>query len=607
MARNLFAKTFAPLHDSIRLALLAAVLGAVVAYAALGFLLLIAALQAIFFGSIGGATYISLSAVPAWRIILAPTLGGLIVGLLVRRFVPGGRNYGPADVLEAVQDHDGRLPLRTGIGSALASAVSLGSGASLGRYGPAVHLGASLSSWLARQLKLSRGQRIALVGSGVAAAIAASFNAPLGGILFATEVMLGGRALRSFVPVTIAAVAATAIARTHGNDFHLSDLSAHNIGFLHEYAIFALTGAGAGLLAVALMKSMSFSASCVDASGLPRWSRPMLGGLVLGLLGTQYPHILGLGEQVIWDSFAGVFSVGLLVGLVVLKLAASSISYGFGFSGGVFGPALFVGAAFGSAVGLLLVGISPELISSPAIYALAAMGAVVSCVIGAPVATILIAFELTSSYSLATAVMLAVVLAHLVSRRVFPYSFFTQQLASRGVDVEIRREVQILKGGSLRDSLSAEFRALPGTMTISEALQHGLSNPNHNLLLVDDSGALLGEVTLARLVLTQQAGHGGDRVESVVESAKLVLEADTNLYQALIELRDFVGVSVPVVSDAASLRLLGVIHENTLISAYNDAVDQARDEERGLRGQQSGRVTNFAGIDRHHNPSRAVA
>ena len=575
--------TATPLFDSIRLAVFAAILGAVVAYAALAFLLLIEALTTLFFGHSDTSFYMMLAELPPWRVVLAPTVGGLLVGLFVWRWMPERKNYGPADVMEAVQEHDGNVNLKTGLGSALVSAVSIGAGASLGRYGPAVYLGAAISSWLGRLLKLERGQRIALVGSGVAAAIAASFNAPLGGILFATEVMLGGRALRSFVPVTVAAVVGTAIARTHGNDFHISDLSVHSIVNLHEYVMFAATGTAGGLLAVALMKSMSLSIRWVNNTGLPVWIRPMIGGLLLGLIGTQFPHVLGLGDEVIWDSYAGAFPVGLLLGLLALKLIATSLSIGFGFSGGVFGPSLFVGAMFGSAVGLVLFALLPDFASAPAIYALVGMAAVVSCVIGAPVATILIAFELTSSYPLATAVMISVVCAHLVSRRVFAHSHFTNQLAARGVDVEIRREVQILRGMAVSNVLSAQYQALDASTLIDEAIERCLREPDQELLVVDADGALLGGVSVYSLISAQKSGAGAGTVMDVAEMPDLVLQANTNLHQALLDLRDFVGVSIPVISDAQSRRVIGVILENAVINAYNEAVDQARDEERGLR------------------------
>ena len=572
-----------PLFDSVRLALLAVAVGAVAGYAALGFLLLIGLFQIFFFGFSHDRVYTTLAELPTWRVMFAPVLGGFLMGFVMWKWLPGQRNYGPADVIEGIQEHDGKLPLRVGLSSALASAISIGAGASVGRYGPAVHLGASLSAAMARLLRLARGERIALVGSGVAAAIAASFNAPLGGVLFATEVMLGGRALRAFVPVTVAAVVGTAVTRMHGNDFHLFDLSFQDIQHLHEYPVFALTGALGGLLAVVLMRAMSTSVSLVGKSRLPVWLRPMIGGALLGLIGSSFPHVMGLGDEAVLHAYGTLFSVGLLLLLLALKIVATSISFGFGFSGGVFAPALFVGTMFGAAVGTLLAGMFPELVSTPSTYALVGMSAVISCVIGAPVATIVIVFELTSSYSLTTAVMVSVVFAHLVSRRVFPYSYFTHQLARRGVDVEMRREVQILRGRRLRDVFSDNYLSLAPMVSVDEAVTRYLSRPDVDMLVVDADGRLIGRVSIDELLRRSRDGGGEVAVADVATVPALVLQADIDLQHALAALKDFVGVSVPVVRGDGDMRLEGVIHESEVIDAYNDAVDQARAEEQGVR------------------------
>ena len=573
----------APLFDSIRVAILAAVVGVVVAYGALAFLWLLGILQGLFFGSEDGRLYALLERLPIWRIVVAPIIGGLLVGVFVWRFMPEARNQGPADVIYGVQEQDGHLSMRVGLYSALASAVSIGAGASVGRYGPAVHLGASLSAWVSTVLGLDRGQRIALVGSGVAAAIAASFNAPLGGILFATEVVLAGRALRAFMPVTIAAVVATAVARSHGNSFHLFDLSVHRIENLYEYVVFAAVGAVGGLLAVAYTKSLQWAARTVAASGLPVWARPMVGGVLLGLIGTQFPQVMGLGEDVLWDAFLWAFPVGLLLALVAFKLLATSISLGFGFSGGVFAPALYVGALFGLAVGAVLLGWFPDLVSSPAIYAVAGMGAVVSCVIGAPIATVLIAFELTSSYPLSTAVMLAVVMSHLVARRIFPYSYFAVQLAERNVDIETRREAQIMRGRILADVMVDDYQALRGTTTVAEAVQLCIENPEQALLLVDAEHRLMGEVSVHLLLQACREGRGERQLSEIATSPDVVLDINADLHEAMQRLRDFVGISVPVVDEHDNGRVCGVIFENTVIRAYHDAVDQARNEEQGAK------------------------
>ena len=569
--------------DSLLLAVLALLVGALAAYGALGFIVIIGWVQDIFYGFSHDNVYSTLSYLPWWRIVFAPALGGLLVGLIVWRCIPDKRNYGPADVMQAIHQNEGRMPLRTGLVSALASAVSIGVGASVGRYGPAVHLGATMSSWIGVRLRLDRGQRLALLGCGVASAIAASFNAPLGGVLFASEVMLGGRALRAFIPITLASVVGTAITRVHMGEVSLFTLPDYAIGYLYEYPLFAVTGVLGGLLAIAFMKSTVASIDWVSGSKIPVWLRPMIGGFLLGLMALKVPHVIGIGDEAIDDTLGQLFPLGLLLVLLGAKLLATSLSFEFGFSGGVFGPALFLGAMLGSAFGGMLVGIAPDSFSAPSIYAVAGMGAVISCVIGAPIATILIAFELTSSYSLTTAVMLSVVFAGITTRGLFPYSFFKLQLRQREVDVDSGRETQILRGRYVGEMVSALYTSISPNALIKEAQALHVKSRDTELFVVDDAGVLLGHVSMFAVVDAVRDGNAEESVSTVIETPGLVLLADMDLLEAMQSLRNFVGVSVPVVESKETMKLSGVLTENIIINAYHVAVEEVRDEERGIR------------------------
>ena len=215
----------ARLSTLVRLAVLASLVGLISAYAALGFVLGIGWVQSFMMGSGGMALLSAIEEAPWWRVLLAPTLGGLLVGLMVRFVMPGPVSQGPADVIGAVQAHDARMPLRRGLLSAAASVGSIGSGASVGRYGPAVHLGATLGSWLARHAAVDRSARVALLGAGVASAIAAAFNAPLAGVLFAHEVVIGGFAVRTVMPVVLASAVGVSVVRAHGSELALFALT----------------------------------------------------------------------------------------------------------------------------------------------------------------------------------------------------------------------------------------------------------------------------------------------------------------------------------------------------------------------------------------------
>ena len=211
------------------------------------------------------------------------------------------------------------------------------------------------------------------------------------------------------------------------------------------------------------------------------------------------------------------------------------------------------------------------------------MGAVISCVIGAPIATILIAFELTSSYSVATAVMLSVVFAALTTRSLFPYSYFKQQLRQRGVDIDKGGEAQVLRTRRVREVLSEEYTSVLPTMSIKEVRALHIDGQITELLVADETGVLLGQVSVFKVVMAVDRGDGDAWISSLTETPSLVLVGDMDLLQAMSVLRDFVGVSVPVVDSQATMTLMGVLTENTVINAYMLAVEEVRGDEQGLR------------------------
>ena len=571
----------ARLSGNVTLVALAVLVGGASGYAALGLLWAIAEVQALFLGIEDAHVYSAAARQETLRVLLAPVAGGLLVGLFVRWLVPGARNHGPADAMQAVREGDGRMSLWAGVSSALASALAIGSGASLGRYGPTVHLGACVAAWVGGKLALARAERHVLIGCGVAAGISASFSAPLAGVLFAHEVMLESFARRGFVAITIASVAGQAVARAHDAKFALVSLGEYHIGHNHEYLLFALVGVCGGLLAVVFIRGLEWSGLAADRVRVPGWCKPALAGLAVGALATRYPQVLGLGDEAIHDAIEQLFTLELLVTLLLAKLAAACLCRGFGFPGGVFGPALFLGAMLGSALGQALRLIDPGLISSVPIYAVAGMGAVISCVIGAPITTILIVFELTGSYALTTAVMIAVVVASMTVSRVFPYSWFNLQLLRRGVDVGLAREVRILRARRVSELIDPAPPQVAPQCSVAEARERMIEQDVHEMLVVDPQGVLLGQVSLAGLARAESRGDAALAVSALAAMPGLVLARDDDLDDAMQRLRYFMGLSVPVVEDTGGMRLAGVVYPSSVVGAYDDAVNQARSEERG--------------------------
>ena len=570
-------------NDHFLLALLAVVVGAVAAIGAIAFRELIGATQTLFFGFASERVYSLAAGLPWWQLLLAPTLGGLLIGLFIAYVMPGRRPLGVADAIEAAAVREGRMSLTTGLGAAFVSAASIGVGASVGREGPVVHLGASLGGWLAARLNLGRGRSLALLGCGVASAVAASFNAPIAGVLFALEVVIGHYALNTFAPVVIAAVTGTIISRLYFGDFPAFALPEHAIVSFLEFPAFAALGVVSAVVAIVFVRTVFLAEDAVERTRLPLWARPALGGLAVGVIALYFPHVLGVGYEATDAALKEMLPLTLLLALLAVKLVATAVSLGFGFGGGVFSPSLFLGAMAGGAFGMIFTAAFPDLSSGHGAYTLIGMGAVAGAVLGAPISTILIVFELTGDYALTMGVMVAVVVASLIAEQVIGHSFFIRQLERAGLTIAGGREARLLEGIPVEAAMREDHAIASAAAGLGDVRKRLLTAPYGVLYLVDDDGRLLGAVTLADLGEAAFDTSHDDRLTAldVARRDPPMLAAGASLAAA----RELMGSAreplVAVVADRASMRLLGVLHERDVIAAHNRALLQARAEERG--------------------------
>ncbi|PLX32824.1 MAG: chloride channel protein [Hyphomicrobiales bacterium] len=413
--------------------LLSIFIGLGVAYAAILFRIGIGLAQLPWLGLMSERIGDRLAALPWWVIVLVPTLTGLIIGLMLKFLMPAHRPYGVADVIEARAIKGGRLPVRAGLLSAAITVISLGGGASAGREGPVVHLGATLASGLARYFELPSGSVRSLLGCGVAAAVAASFNAPIAGALFALEVVLGHYAMRAFVPVVISSTIAAVISRAHLGDFPAFSLPHYHIISYWEFGAFALLGLTCALIAISFQYAAILAERGAQYVNLPLVLRPMAGGLLVGIIGVFFPQILGVGYEATDLALKQHFGLTLLLSLLAAKLAATAITLAARFGGGVFSPSLYLGAMTGGAFGLIAAQAFPDFASSSGLYAILGMGGVAAAVLGAPISTTLIIFELTGGFELAIALLLTISLASGLSQALHGRSFFHWQLGERGL------------------------------------------------------------------------------------------------------------------------------------------------------------------------------
>ncbi|WP_439141285.1 chloride channel protein [Planktotalea sp.] len=386
---------------------------------------------------------------PWYWVLIIPMMGGVVVGIILHHFTPDGRVRSVSDVIEGAALNEGRVEKKAGIASALSSMITLGTGGSTGREGPVVHIAAMISSWVSNVIRADGITGRDLLGCAVAAAVSASFNAPIAGALFALEVILRHFAVHAFAPIVIASAAGTVINRLVFGDtaeFALPGTTA--LEFYAELPAYLILGLVCGLVAVTLMRCVFWAddmeTRLQNRLGMPYWLRPALAGAMLGLIAIWFPHIIGVGYETTSAALTGQLLLHEAVVFAIVKVAAVAITMGGRMGGGIFSPSLMLGALTGLAFGLIATGVFPEISGSHTLYALAGMGAVAAAVLGAPISTTLIVFELTGDWQTGLAVMVSVSLSTALASRLVDRSFFLTQLERRNIHLAAGPQAYLL-------------------------------------------------------------------------------------------------------------------------------------------------------------------
>lgn len=524
--------------------LIALVIGVLAGFAALFFRKGITALQGAVYGAEDLDYLHSFAATLPWYLLLlVPVMGGLAVGVILHRFTPDGRVRSVADVIEGAALRDGRVEIREGLASACASFLTLSTGGSSGREGPVVHIAGMISTWVSDRIRADGVTGRDLLGCAVAAAVSASFNAPIAGALFAMEVVLRHFSVNTFAPIVVASVAGTVINRLEYGDvteFVLTTPGA--LQFYVELPAFLILGVICGVVAVLLMHSIFLAdrlgTAVQSALGVPRWLRPAAAGFLLGLIAIWFPHIIGVGYETTVLALSGQLLLSQAILFTIVKAAAVSITMGGRMGGGVFSPSLMVGALTGLAFGIIATATLPDVSGTHTLYAFAGMGAVAAAVLGAPISTTLIVFELTGDWQIGLAVMVSVSMSTALASRLVDRSFFLTQLEKR----------------NLRCSAGPQAYLL-GTLLVGKVMRPlSASDPESAHALMDEGIAISPLATLeAALPIFDRAG---------VEFIPVVEEEERSEE-----------------TGEPQLTLIGVIHHLDALKAYNRALVAISAEE----------------------------
>lgn len=447
---------------------LAVVTGVLTAYAVMGFVLAIEWLTEFAYGEPSEMLAEGARALAAWRAFIVPVVGGALVGGLLwfaRRsgVIPDFRCQGVAEVIEARASPPGAISLRGGLINTAVCALALGTGSSAGREGPAVLLGGSISVALGRRFGLSAKDSRTLLGCAAAAAVSAAFNAPIAGVLFALEVVLSNYALSIFAPIALSSIIATLISRYHLGELHRFIIPEYGGAAPLDLALGGALGVVAGLVSISFLMIAAWGRStarfAVSRLRLPQPLLPVIAGVGMGGIGIVLPEALGYGYQATSEALAGGYTLPLLLALLVAKIFATVLCISCRFGTGVFSGGIFLGAMAGAAFGIIAnIGFGP-FIASPTFFAMIGMGAVSGAIIGAPISTTLIVFELTGDYTMTAALMIAVGIATVLTQIFFGTSWFHYQLNQRGYDLSEGPQGVILQTIRVRDVM----RPVPAT------------------------------------------------------------------------------------------------------------------------------------------------
>ncbi|HEX2903978.1 MAG TPA: chloride channel protein [Jatrophihabitans sp.] len=505
----------------------------------------------------GHADYAGLGHVPnphvpglgRWFVLFAPVVAGLLYGPLVHFFAREARGHGVPEVMFAVARKGGRIAPQVAAVKALASALCIGGGGSVGREGPIVQIGSALGSTLGRVVRVSEERMRLLVACGAAGGISATFNAPLAGVFFAMELILRDFNGQAFGMVVLASVTASVIGRAALGNQPFLHLPPFSVDHLSQYLLFALLGIIAGVVGVGFTRVLYWIEDACDwAWRGPEWLRPAVGGLLLGGLLLVLPEMYGVGYPVLGNGIAGKYAIGFLLLLLAGKAVATSLTIGIGGSGGVFAPSLFIGAMLGAAYGQILHHLLPGAAGPAGAYALIGMGAVFAGSARAPITAVVILFELTGEYSIILPLMTAIVLATGISHLISADTIYTLKLRRRGVDLDEPAAAELpFLAGTAGEVMEPVGVSVPQSQTLLEAAYELGRSPHGELAVLDDQGRFRGVIS-ARTVADALADgdHDEARVADHVELPPTV-RADQRLNDTLDVLENARG-GVPVLA-----------------------------------------------------------
>jgi len=555
--------------EHIRLTLLAVLVGLLAGFASILFKLMIRFFQNLFWRA---ESIISAAASQPWYLtILIPAAGALLISPLIYYGAREAKGHGVPEIMESLVFRGGRIQTKIVAIKALASSICIGSGGSVGREGPIVQISSTMASSIGRLFRIQEKGLRTLVAAGAAAGIGATFNAPIAGALFAVEVLLGEFGVYSFSPIIVASVISTLTSRIVTGDFAAFTVPKYTLISVWEIGPYVLLGIVSGLVAILFIKVLYFFEDKFDDLRLHSLIKPILGGILIGVIGLKFSQIFGVGYESIDACLTNHFGLWLALVLVFAKILSTSLTLGSGGSGGIFAPSLFLGAMTGNVIGSFFHQAFPSSISSPGAFSLVGMGAVVAAATHAPITAIIIIFELTNDYKIILPLMLSCIIASLMTVGMHKESIYTMKLKRRGIIFREGREVNILKSFSVKDFISHDYQLFINTERVGKIIDHAIGGKHHSFQIVDAENNHIGCFALNQLknLLVEK-----DIVDSFVIAQDLAvtdikLDYEDNLEKAM---KIFGRTDVAEIAVLQNGKFAGVVKRKDVIETYNHEI-----------------------------------
>jgi CIC family chloride channel protein len=567
----------AKMTEHLFMIILAIIIGILGGFGAIGIRALIKEISELSFS--GEGTLLDRIISAPWYIkLLIPAVGGAIVGPIIYFFAPEAKGHGVPEVMQAILLKGGNIRPRVALIKAFASSITIGTGGSVGREGPIIQIGASLGSTIAQFFRVPSRRMKTLVGCGAAAGIAAAFNAPVAGALFAVEIILMDFAVAQFSPIVISSVMATVISHHFEGDFAAFQVPhGYHLASFYDILFYFVLGALTGLISFLFIKVLYLFEDVWDNRlKIPDYYKAAIGGVIVGSVALLFPEVMGVGYDSINMALNGNIIWHLALSLVFVKIFATSITLGSGGSGGIFAPSLFMGATLGVAFGILINMLFPNITADPGAYALVAMGGMVAGTTRAPITAIIIVFELTKDYNVILPLMIVCIIATILSSKLSRESIYTLKLLLRNIKIKERAEVNIMKSIKVEDVYKTDYEYITENMNFSEIVEAIISKKVPYIYVHDLKGKFMGVISIHNI---KEMFYDRDHLHFVCIAGDIADKEvmRVSLYDDCKTVLDKMGMctydGLPVMAPDDPEKQIGVIWRQDIDNAYKKEID----------------------------------